>query len=245
MKLFLRIIAIAFFILLSTQEVDAQKAYRKTFYGDFFGGMTLSTMDMEGNNAYKNLKLGFQIGANFKYRFAYNIELQSGLYLIKKGLEQKEAPEKTIEGLPGVIIFQDIKNTVDANYIQVPLNIGFEIPLSKAKNIYFSAHAGLFGAYGFKGDTKIKGYEAKRNKNEDGTLGNMYDRLNYDSAVKTFSDSNLKRWDYGLNFNAALIYDMFVFQFQYDHGRANVATSTKSAGEWKTRNYSLSLGFRF
>lgn len=244
MKLFLRFTLIGLLFLISTLSLEAQRFHGKRFYGDFFGGLTMSSMDMEGENAYKKGKVGFQVGANFKYRLDYNIEIQTGFYMIKKGSIKHEKHDKSAPGDEYTLLVTDIKTTVDANYMQVPLNIGFEVPLSRAKNIYFSAHAGLFGAYGFKGESKRKGHTGKASIDEEGRRGKLFDALYYDEKSKTFTNSNLKRWDYGFNANAGLVFDMFILQLQYDHGWANVATDSQGE-KWKTRNYSLSLGFRF
>lgn len=237
MKTTVKTLLISIVLLTIVQTAQAQAHLRRAFYGDFFAGMTLSTMDMKGENFYKKQRIGFMIGGNVNYKLIHNFKLQSGFYLIKKGLSQDEKSRTNSEA--GHIDVVDLETTVDANYVQIPLNLGFEIPLVSAKNLYLNFHGGVYGAYGFKGNIKTRGYTAKE-------INGVLEDFNYSSVGdrKTFSSSTLKRWDYGLNANVALVYDIYILQFQYDHGLANVATSALGT-EWNTRNYSISLGFRF
>lgn len=250
MKTFVKIILVNLILLTLTQTAQGQSHYRRSFYGDFFAGLTMSSMDMERNNAYKKQRIGFQIGGNFNYRFYHALQFQTGFYLIKKGLVvERDTREKVSEGFYRV---ENYKNTVDANYVQIPLNLGFEFPISSANRLFFNFHAGVYGAYGFKGDTKKKGYT--EHLFIEGDSERSENRANIDESRKTFENTGLKKWDYGLNANIAIVYDIFILQFQYDHGLADVAsnafkedfkTTGKSVGKWRTRNYALSLGFRF
>lgn len=243
MKTILRLFLIFTLITLSVESLSAQAHYRRNFYGDFFAGMTLASMDMEGQNMYKKNKVGFMVGGNANFKIFHNIELQTGFHMIKKGSLQHD--KRTYVSAANLWITQtrDFKTTIDANYMQIPLNIGFEVPVTK--ELFFNMHVGVFGAYGFKGERKAKGFYMNHNDMVEHSL---------DQATKdTFSPSSMKKWDYGIGGNIGIVYDIYVLRLQYDHGLANVATNvlagrdevTKELQKWYTRNYSICLGFRF
>lgn len=232
------------FILLSitVTTVNAQAHYRRNIYGDFFGGMTMASMDMEGQNEFKKHKVGFMVGGNANFKFFQNLEFQTGFYLMKKGSLKHKKGTFPRESLPDEIV--DVKTTIDANYMQVPFNLGFEVPLSR--ELFLNMHAGVFVAYGFKGDKKQRGFTTEKG----GAI------VSQDQSItRTFSGSSLKKWDYGVGANIGLVYDIFILRLQYDHGLADVATNIisdlptdtaeTSKHKWSTRNYSICLGFRF
>lgn len=243
MKKILRLFFIFTLVALGADSLNAQAHHRRNFYGDFFGGMTLASMDMEGMNMFKKYKVGFMVGGNANIKVFHNIELQTGFQLIKKGSLQHE--KRTFVSAENSWITQtrDLKTTIDANYMQIPLNIGFEVPLTK--ELFFNMHVGVFGAYGFKGEKKVKGFYQNHNDMIDHSL---------DQPTKdTFSPTSMKKWDYGVGGNIGFVYDIYILRLQYDHGLANVATNvlagrdeeTKELRKWYTRNYSICLGFRF
>lgn len=236
MKRTIKVFSVISLFILTTLSVSAQVSNfnRRPFYGDFFGGMTFASMDIKGGNEFKTNKIGFMIGGNANYRFFHSLVLQTGFHIVKKGSLKHE--KRSIE-LEGPIEKRDIKQTVDANYIQIPLNLGLEFPIGKSVLVNFNA--GVFGAYGFKGETKQRGYSVKI------INGEYKDQISEDKgAYKTFSATNLKKWDYGVGVNCGVVYDVYILRFQYDHGLANVATDALRT-EWHTRNYMVCLGFRF
>lgn len=234
MKVIIRLFFAIFISTIAVSSMHAQSHFRRSFYGDFFAGMTFASMDIEKGNEFKTNKIGFMIGGNGNLRFYKNMILQTGFHIVKKGSLKHE---DRIVDLEGPLEKIDIKQTVDANYIQIPLNLGLEVPIKK--NLLFNLHAGVFGAYGFKGETKQRGYKVTiiNGKPKEPTSEDK-------GTTQTFSNTNLKKWDYGVGVNFGLVYDIYILRFQYDHGLANVATDALG-GEWKTRNYMLCFGFRF
>lgn len=236
MKRAIKIFSVIFFftfIALGT-SLQAQSHYRRSLYGDFFGGITFASMDIKGGNEYKKNKIGFMVGGNANFRFYHNMVLQSGFHIVKKGLLKHK--DISIQQ-DGPIEKFDVKETVDANYIQIPLNLGFEVPI--AKNFLVNFNAGVFGAFGFKGESKTRGYSVMI------INGEYQNQVSQDKpTVKTFSNQKLKKWDYGVGFNVGVVHDVYILRFQYDHGLANVATDALGT-EWHSRNYMVCLGFRF
>lgn len=229
MKHFLITLHILFItFLVSSISISAQT---RKLNGEFFAGGTYSTMDLgAGMNNFKKGKIGFQLGLNVNYKVTSMIQVQSGFYLIKKGSIRHVKINEQHEA--GYIQYEDTKTTIDANYIQVPLNVGVEIPLKRY--ISLTMHGGFYGAYGFKGKTK---YES--------ILSNPAGDLVTQNIPEhdTFSNEGLKRFDYGLNANIGLVLDIYYIQLQYDLGLANV--SAVAGKTMNPRNIALSLGFRF
>lgn len=208
---------------------------RKKFTSDIHVGLNLAEMHNTGGlNENTKLKPGLVLGVNFNYKFLRNIQLQTGFYVSKKGLKQEN---HTVEetALLDRLVLDTVQNTV-ANYVQIPLCIGYEVYLTKqfAVNI----NAGLYGAYGFKGR-----YEHKYSK----TL------IDYDGSItreplvvhegETFDVDRWRRWDYGLMGSVGFIYDIFTINFNYEYGLNDV-----SIASWETlrnRNVSVLLGVRF
>lgn len=229
MKHFLITLHILFItFLVSSISISAQT---RRITGDFFAGGTFSSMDLgEGMNNFKKAKIGFQLGLNINYKLVSMFEIQSGFYLIKKGSIRHVKYSQT--NAAGYLEYEDTKTTIDANYIQVPLNIGLQIPLTQYISV--TMHGGFYGAYGFKGKTKYSSVVSN-------SIGDLVTQNIPEHD--TFSNEGLKRFDYGLNANIGLVLDIYYIQLQYDLGLANV--SAVAGKTMKTRNMALSLGFRF
>lgn len=242
MKTITKLFLLFILLTIAVSSANAQAHHRRNIYGDFFVGMTMASMDMEKQNEYKKYKIGFMVGGNVNFRFFRYMEFQTGLQLLKKGSLKHKKGTFPRQDLPDEIV--DVKTTIDANYMQIPLNLGFEVPLTK--ELYFNMHVGVYGAYGFKGYRDRKGFTIDSGSGEE---------ISQDQSQReTFDGSSLKRWDYGIGGNIGFVYDIYILRLQYDHGLADIATnnisnlSTDSEGhknKWRTRNYSICLGFRF
>lgn len=222
-------------LLISSIAVVNAQFTRKKFTSDIHVGLNLSEMhNTNGFNENNKLKPGAVIGVNFNYKIIQNIQIQTGFYVSKKGLKQEN---HTVEETPMMdkFVLDTVQSTV-ANYIQVPLCIGYEVYLTK--QFAFNINAGLYGAYGFKGR-----YEHKYSK----TL------IDYDGIVtreplvvhegETFDVDRWRRWDYGLMASVGFVYDIFTLNFNYEYGLNDV-----SVARWETlknRNMSVLLGIRF
>lgn len=231
MKLIYKIFLVVSFLLVS---VCVKAQFGNKFNTELRGGINFSEMDIAGANMYKQTKVGFHISGSFSVRLAGPLYAQTGLAFTKKGLKQhNDGWDK--DDLTGVQIRHDIKTTIDANYIQVPLMLGLEFPISKACaiNIFGGAYAG----YGFKGKTEVNGTDIR---NPDSSDPIVYDRS--EAEVDTF-DEYLKRFDYGVIGSVGLVVDILSFNLGYEYGLYNV--SDKASRELKNRNITFSLGVRF
>lgn len=234
MKTEFKILLLLSLIICFVSETNAQLT-RKKFTSDIHVGINLSEMDVNGgNNDANKLKPGAVIGVNFNYKIWHNIQVQTGFFVSKKGLKQ-ESHNVVETGLLDKHILDTINVTV-ANYIQVPLCLGYEVYLTK--NFAVNLNVGVYGAYGFKGN-----YENKYSKSVKDYDGNITIEPLVVEEGETFDINKYSRWDYGLIGSVGFIYDIFSLNLNYEHGLNNV-----SAVDWinlKNRNISILLGIRF
>lgn len=106
-----------------------------------------------------------------------------------------------------------------AAYVQLPLCAGFKLQVSDAVAILFNF--GPYFAYGLHGELKT-GTSHKED---------------------TFSDTALKRFDWGLNFGATAEWRKLCFGLGGDVGMVNVMQKNNMKAE--TRNMTISLGYKF
>lgn len=199
------------------------------------GGGNLSEMDIEGANRYKQSKIGFNITTTFALRMSGPLYIQTGLGLTKKGLKQHDKGRYQVEN-SGAFYKRDVKTTIDANYIQLPLMVGLEFPISKACAI--NVYGGAYGGYGFKGKTKVEGSQIYDPDSSNPIIVNVDE-----PEVDTFDSGQLKRFDYGAIGSVGLVIDMVSFNLGYEYGLYNV--SDNASRELKNRNITFSVGVRF
>ncbi len=232
MKLIYKTLIVVSLFLFSV-SVNAQLGDK--YVAEFRGGINFSEMDIAGANMYKQSKVGFHISSAFGVRLIGPLYAQTGLGLTKKGLKQHD---KSIQrqDATGIITKRDIRTTIDANYIQLPLMLGLEFPIKKdwIVNIY----GGGYAAYGFKGKWTVEGTETRDPDSSDPVV---YDRS--EAEVDTFDYGRLKKFDYGLIGSVGLVVDIFSFNLGYEYGLYNV--SDNASRELKNRNATFSVGIRF
>lgn len=125
MKIDYKILIISIISLLISIGLNAQIETKKKFFFDFRAGLNSSEMDIEDQNYGKKIKPGFHFALIGSYKFQKNLQIQSGIHVTKKGLKQKD--EERV-GQPGdyTQVIESYTRTTDANYILVPLMLGWE-----------------------------------------------------------------------------------------------------------------------
>lgn len=223
-------------LLISTiLEIQAQSE-RKRFTSDFHVGLNFADMNISrgGTNDFNKPKLGVHLGMNFNYKIFGNVQIQSGFFVTKKGLKQNIHKE-VVSTTNDITITDTINHTV-ANYMQVPLCMGYEVYFSDKFGV--NLNAGGYIAYGYKGTYENKFY--METILEDNTV--IRNPLENETG-ETFDLNKWKRWDYGLIGSVGLIYDIFMLNFNYEYGLHDL--SSISTVSLKNRTMSVSLGFRF
>lgn len=215
-------------------DMDAQIGLRRKLFHEFRMGLNSSEMDIKNANSDKDVKIGFHFGYVATYKFMEPFQVQTGIFLTKKGM--KQSYDKYTETAIGTdktrIVY---RSKLDANYVQIPLMIGWESDYEK--EWVFNINAGAYGAWGFKGRTK-------QHTTKTEIIGGDYeDIITYDNKdEKTFSGNILKKFDYGVLINAGIIYDVYLLNLSYEYGLANVSQNDP---ELRNRNLTLSVGLRF
>lgn len=220
-------------LLLSSICANAQ--FGDKYIIELRGGGNLSEMDIAGANKYKQAKIGFNITSTFALRMTGPLYIQTGLGLTKKGLKQHDKGRYQAEN-SAVVYKRDVKTTIDANYVQAPLMLGLEFPISRACAI--NIYGGAYGSYGFKGKINVEGSEIHDPDSSNPIIVNVDE-----PEVDTFDSGRLKRFDYGAIGSVGLVVDMVSFNLGYEYGLYNV--SDNASRELKNRNITVSIGIRF
>lgn len=238
----LKFICAFLIVFVFSSNIFAQTKIRKQLNGEFIGGITGSSLDFVGNNEYNQLKIGFQMGFLFSYAVVSDLEIQSGFIMKKKGgLKHYKYTDRDTATNMG--FERDTKLTADANYMYIPLNLGFRIALNR--DLDLAIFGGAYGAYGFKGYMKQEGHIY--------SLTNGTTSADNVGSTNIFSSDMFNRWDYGLNGSLTLYYDNYLIKFEFEYGLADIATKQfvtsnaydLKASKIKTMNTAISLGFRF
>lgn len=217
------------------------------------------------NTSSKNEKgrTGFNVGGTVEYQLNNSFFLQSGLEFTTKGSKWNDsysdypfypnaygtnAPE-TYTKFTG-----HIKATQNLMYLQLPLTVGYRLPVAKDINLTFNA-----GGYMAYRTTARMPYEMK------GTLKDPDGKTNPVDSKKTYTGeraTNLERFDYGLLGGIGVEYKKFSFNVNYELGLRNLNNNSgtyinhqynnsyssqkiKSVPKWKNQNISLSVGYKF
>lgn len=235
MRTFFKIFLLTLLLIYASSEVVGQ-TQKNRFTSDIHVGFNFAQMDIEGANMYKEIKLGMQVGVNFNYKIYDNIQVQTGIFVTKKGLKQHIDRLDLSSTAAEVVIRGDSIFNTTADYLQVPLCIGYEVYLNS--RLAININAGLYVAYGFKGKHTQQGYEETiRN----GIITASVITLPY-AETNTFEFKRWKRFDYGGIAKIGLVYDIYTINCGYEYGLQNVSDEGRNL---KNRNIFVSLGFRF
>lgn len=225
-----------FSILVSFISGIQAQSLKKRFTSDFHLGFNFAEMDISkgGNNDFNKPKIGMHIGMNFNYKILDNIQIQSGFFVSKKGLKQKIHNE-VVSAVNDITINDTVNHTV-ANYMQVPLCLGYEVYFTDKFGI--NLNVGGYAAFGYKGTYENK-YYTEYIYADNTIIRNPLEK----ETGETFDLNKWQRWDYGLIGSVGVIYDIFMLNFNYEHGLNDL--SSINTISLKNRMMSVSLGFRF
>lgn len=227
-------ISLTLCILIFGININAQ-TYRSRLTTDFKIGLNFTQFNIKGGNMYKVPKVGVHIGGNINYKFYSDFQVQTGFFISKKGLRQREEHTET-DPISNKITKTDITTQIDANYFHVPFNVGYEKYFTREFALNFNI--GMYAAYGFKGKRTREGYVTT-------IIGSNppQDVIINEGEAETFAIRSLNRFDYGAGASLGAIYDIFTLTANYEYGLHNL--SNTEAAVLKNRNFSISLGFRF
>lgn len=173
------------------------------------GGVNVSnfTGDLDGIKS----KAGFQLGLTLDYELAPSVYLISGLEYTVKGSKAKGSGDVM---------------SMNLGYIQLPVHIGYKVPVSEATKLLL--HAGPYVAYAAKGTLK-----------EGGASVDWFDKK-YNLETTFFVP---KRFDAGLGIGVGLEFGKVSVGLDVDYGLVNIYKN--SGASIKNLSSGLSVGYKF
>jgi len=203
MKTTIKSAFIAITLLIMTVSVNAQD--NPVLFG-VKAGMNISNVngDVDGTDA----KIGFNAGVTLDYGFTSNVYLLTGLELTTKGFK-----------------VDDVDASANLMYLQLPVHVGYKLPVTEGTNIVF--RAGPYLAYGIAGKTKVVNPEDGKKYKEN-----------------SFGDDGFKRFDFGLGFGVGAEFGKINAGVGCDFGLVNIA-DTDGNGKVRNMNVSISVGYKF
>jgi len=198
-------------------------------------------------------KVGFNIGGTVEYNLGHNFFLGSGLEFTTKGA--KASMNYTdLDFVDGKYTGR-IKNSLNLMYLQLPLTVGYRLPVSDNLNITF--RAGGYVAYGLtiRGKCKYNGIVTE----PDGEKRDW----NFEIKYKSFDYANIKRFDFGLLGSVGVEFNKFSVNLGYEYGLRNLegmplennpsygqsggynSLDYNKSSKWKNMNATLSVGYKF
>lgn len=234
------LLAISGISLCAAPIVKAQKAESPWTFG-VKAGINASTFNVDTHSTPGNTEgtIGFNGGVTVEYALRKGFFLSSGLEFTTKGADNRvyHYPDYSLGEGGGQVTSVFSKDSRRFKYLQVPLTIGYRIPVSKDVNVTFNA--GAYFAYGID----VKGtYETwTKTLNTDGTVNTSYEKT---------KDSKSGDTDYGLIGGLGIEYKKFSLNANYELGLRELSTGKNSytGGDfstWKNRNAVFSIGYKF
>ena len=240
---FLTLLTISGICLCSTPLIQAQESQSPWTFG-VKAGVNLSTFKSDGTDfSINNGTTGFNGGITVEYALRNNFFLHSGLEYTTKGADYYSStsylsnyynhPQN--EDLH--LTYSSTNDSRRFKYLQLPLTIGYRLPVSKNVNVTFNA--GAYVAIGISG----KGSQLMQ-------VTNIGPNNSINTIHKEYSTSAKGDIDYGLIGGVGLEYKKFSLNANYEYGLSSLATARNSEGinmgeTWRNRNLTFSVGYKF
>lgn len=197
-------------------------------------GVTLATSSID----QYEMAFGLASGIIVDYNFSKNLFVRSGLDFMMKGGKLDTYNEQTGTANSSVL-WNDRYSRIHLNYLQIPLMIGYRTSVTDQVNLF--ATGGVYGAYGVFGSGK---YRLTTN-----IPGGKNESTSYDS----FSDLELKKFDFGLVGSFGVEYGPSFISIGYEYGLINAnktrfgssSTGFTNGDSWHNMNATCTLGYMF
>jgi len=204
------------FTLLAAGITLAASAQSKTTFG-IKGGVNFAKAYVSSDNSSETERSGgitsFHAGVFADAPLGAGFSIQPGLFYSGKGFGSNDG-EST--------------GKVKLSYLQVPINIVYNVPLSSGK---FFFGAGPYAAYGISG--KVQDQVSGRTVSLDVKFGNDF-------------DSDFKRMDYGITGLVGFQFtNRLMLSANYDLGLSNIIPGDNLGYSLKNEVAGISLGFTF
>ncbi len=177
--------------------------------------------------------LSLDLGGTVDYQLKNRFYLSSGLEFIGKGVRVSD--KYTTTSTDGSkIIREGTQSSGDliATFIQVPLTIGYRLPLSK--NVNLTAKAGVYGAYKIHDGSEAFGGVNNFDYGLLGGIGIEYKRFSLNADYE-FGLTNLRKQNN----------NYYISNCYASEPENNSELSKVTPSKWKNRNITISLGYKF
>jgi hypothetical protein len=197
------------------------------------GGLNASNFARSGNADYNsigsNSLVGFQ-GGLFANLNLGNLSVQPAImYTGKGGRTYMDYVDDDIRDI--------IYGKASINYLQIPINLIYHVPLTKGK---LFAGAGAFVSRAING--RFNAYEKPANAN---VAAYYSDRYSSDIEFSSNNINGFKSFDYGINGLVGIQLNKVLLNVNYDLGLANINPGRRSTYKTRTRSSSLTIGYIF
>ena len=221
-KFFMRTLSKLSLITILVIISSAMNAQSLPFSFGVKGGINLSNFSGNSSEGGK-ARIGYNAGVMVDYRINSNLYVMSGLEVTEKG-----AKREGMLSLGNLSLDGNIK--MNALYLQLPLHVGYKMPLIGSTNVVI--HAGPYLAYGIGGKTKMKGT---------GYAGEA--SMGIDTESDFFSDTGHKHFDFGVGMGANVEFGKLLTGIGYDFGLLNISQNSEMT--LRNMNAYLFLGYKF
>jgi hypothetical protein len=215
-----------------------------------------------------NPKDGFKMGITVDAAFSKYFSIQPELFLAQRGTK---ADLTLYDGNGNVITGYKTQHVETLNYLQLPVNFVFSLPVSENGKIF--VFTGAYLAMGMDGRWKDQSdypkFSAQNSVIGFGNHSDVWDvKLDPDGEIFLDDDGNMvweltsgeyKKFDVGMNFGFGYDYANLVFKVQWNWGFRNmlncpyerdletwtIIPTPNWRDSFKNRNFGISVGFLF
>lgn len=198
-------------------------SFAQVDYGFKVGATHATTNNMStADSRYIN---GYQFGGFADVKLSKNLSVRPGLQFTQKG----HNIESNIQGGPSFVFY--FQNRLALSYLEIPVDIMYSLPLSKAVKLYLGAGPTI--GYGIAGKNRVISIR--------GEAANNYEALVEKNNV--FDNPNTRRMDIGANLTAGVEFKNIFIGTSYNHGFINTFKSDPANNIDKNRTFALSVSY--
>jgi len=172
----------------------------------------------------------FYAGALFDFQFSNGWQAETGLTLQHKGYRKENTGLENYEKMHFRLL-----------YLEVPLLVGYEIPISQ---VHLTPQFGPYLAFAVLG--KNVGYKTNSSVDKSGNYTYTRKWENVDIFDNKDGNKRYRRFDCGLHFGASLrIFENIRLGLGYEFGFVNVRRKDTKGNTYKTLNSDFSFHFAY
>lgn len=187
-------------------------------------GLNLANMQVKYTNAIFTTDLDTKVKAGLKAGAYIKVPLMSGFY-VELGLLYSMKGYRQELNNPITMSFDKIKYRTNVNWLELPVNLGYDFNIRNAGKIF--ATVGPYFGFALSGKQKVDDDDSKEHK------------LDFGSA----RGDDMRPFDFGFNFGLGYQIPLGLYlRAQYGFSVANLAPE-KEYGNYKNRVFAVSVGY--